>query len=173
MKKKCWIFLTGMAGSMVLTFLLIAPAQAQYELAAGIRVGGTSGVAGKYFFKPDKAVEGIIGTFGNGFSVTGLLEKAIPFYNTEGLYVYYGGGVHIAVYNGKNSMYSNFGREVDYEKNNDVGFGVNGIVGLEYRLPENIPIAFSLDLKPFIEIGTGGRVAVAPDPSIGVKFIIR
>jgi len=35
---------------------------------------------------------------------------------------------------------SNFGREVDYEKNNDVGFGINGIVGLEYRLPENIPL---------------------------------
>ncbi len=146
---------------------------AQYGLAAGIRIGGTSGIDAKYFYRSDMAVEGLVGTFGNGFSVTGLLEKSIPIYNTEGLYVYYGGGVHLAFYNGKHSNYSNFGHEVDYYPNNDVGFGVNGIVGIEYRLPENIPIAFSVDLKPFVELGTGGHVAVAPDPSLGVRFIIR
>jgi len=171
--KKRMVKVNGIILGIVLSSLFTTNLHAQYALAAGIRLGGTSGVSGKYFYKPDMAVEGIVGTFGNGFSITGLLEKSIAFYNTKGLYLYYGGGVHTAFYNGRSSTYSHFGREVDYRPNNDVGFGINGIVGLEYRLPENIPIAFSLDLKPFVEIGSSGYVAVAPDPSIGIKFIMK
>lgn len=145
---------------------------AQYTTSIGARLGGTSGITGKYFFRPTLAVEGIIGGFGNGFSMTGLIEKYKPFDNAEGLYLYYGGGAHVAFYNDR-TRYSNFGREVDNRQGNDVGFGIDGIIGIEYRLPENIPIAFSLDLKPFLEVGTGGYVGFAPDPSIGIKFIIR
>jgi hypothetical protein len=159
--------------SIILILFSVKDLRAQYNTSIGIRIGGTSGVSAKYFYKPATAVEGIIGTFGDGFSVTGLLEKYSPVYNAAGLYVYYGGGVHIAFYDGNDNYYSRFGREIDYHKNNNVGFGVNGIVGVEYRLPEGIPIAISLDLKPFIEIGSGGYVACAPDPSIGLKFIIR
>ena len=158
----------------ILLICLIAPElRAQYNSAIGIRIGGTSGVAGKYFYKPTKAVEGIIGTFGNGFSLTGLIEKYSPVYNANGLSVYYGGGAHLAFYNGRDRYHSYFGREVDYRGNNGVGFGINGIIGLEYRFPEDIPIAISLDLKPFIEMGSGGFVSFAPDPSIGVKFVFR
>lgn len=146
---------------------------AKNSLEAGIRIGGTSGVTGKYFYRQNMAVEGIVGTFGNGFSISALLEKHLPIYGAEGLFVYYGGGAHLAFYNGRSDVYSNFGRDVDYRKSNDAGLGIDGIIGLEYRLPNDIPIGFSLDLKPFVEIGTGGYVAVAPDPSIGIKFIIR
>jgi len=148
-------------------------AQAQPGTSIGIRIGGTSGLSAKYFYRNDKCVEGILGTFGNGFSITGLIEKYSPVYNATGLYVYYGGGMHLAFYNGKDHFNSYFGRETDYHKNNDVGVGINGIVGIEYRLSENIPIAISLDLKPFIEMGSYGYVSFAPDPSLGVKFIIR
>ena len=147
--------------------------RAQYSTGIGLRLGGTSGLDVKHFYKPSKAFEGIIGTFGNGISFTGLIEKYSPVYNAQGLYVYYGAGAHLAIYNGRSEHYSYFGREINYYKNNDVGLGINGIVGLEYRLPEDIPIAFSLDLKPFIELGTGGYVTFAPDPSLGIKFIIR
>ena len=161
---------------LILVFLCLSAvihSHAQYQTALGVRIGGTSGLAAKYFYRPELAMEGIFGTFGNGFSVTALIEKYAPVYDAPGLYVYYGGGAHLAFYNGKSSNYSNFGHEVDYRKNNDVGFGINGIVGIEYRLPDKIPVAFSLDLKPFMEIGSGGYVAVAPDPSIGIKFILR
>lgn len=147
------------------------PAKGTTEL--GIRIGGTSGATIKYFHKNNTAIEGIIGAFGNGFSITGLLERQQPFEGAEGLYIYYGGGAHLAFYNGRGMNSSHFGREVDYRTGNDVGIGVNLIVGLEYRLPENIPIAISLDLKPFIEVGSGGYVSAAPDPSIGIKFILR
>jgi hypothetical protein len=159
--------------SILLIGLITPESKAQYNSAIGIRIGGTSGVAGKYFYQPTKAVEGIIGTFGNGFSLTGLIEKYSPVYNADGLYVYYGGGAHLAFYNGRNRYNSYFGREVDYRGDNGVGFGINGIIGLEYRLPEDIPIAISFDLKPFIEMGSGGFVSFAPDPSIGIKFVFR
>ena len=143
---------------------------AQYT-AVGIRVGGTTGATIKHEYRPSMTFEGIVGGFSNGFSVTGLIEKNRIAFNERGLNWYYGGGAHVAVYNGRDRYYR-FGRELDYRANNDVGFGINGIVGLEYRLPDNVPIAFSLDVKPFFEITTDGYAGFALDPSIGVKFII-
>ena len=167
------LFLGGVIPGIILIFSCVSDVRAQYNTAVGIRIGGTSGVTAKYFYKPTMAAEGIIGTFGDGFSITGLMEKYSPVYNATGLYVYYGGGAHIAFYNDGSNYARPFGREIDYHKNNDVAFGIDGIVGLEYRLPENIPIAFSLDLKPLVEVGSGGHVGFAPDPSIGIKFIIH
>jgi hypothetical protein len=171
--KKINYLMSGFILTITLSLFIVKNVHAQYSSALGLRIGGTTGVSGKYFFKPTKAAEGIIGWYGNGFSLTGLIEKYTPVYNAEGLYIYYGGGAHIAFYNGEPRYYSHFGREIDYYRNNDVGFGINGIVGIEYRLPEDIPIAITLDLKPFIELGTGGYVAFAPDPSIGIRFIIH
>lgn len=143
-----------------------------YKTSLGIRIGGTSGAAVKHFFRPATAVEGILGTFGNGFSITGLVEKNAQAFDVEGLNWYYGGGAHIAFYNG-NRYYWVEGRNVRYRDSRDIGIGVNGIIGLEYILPDDIPVAFSLDLKPFIEIDNDGDVAVAPDLALGIKFLIR
>ena len=163
-----------LSGFILTIFLLQSQdIQAQYNFSLGLRLGGTTGLSGKYFYQPTKAVEGIIGWYGNGFSLTCLVEKYTPVYNTTGLYIYYGGGAHVAFYDGGPAYVSHFGREIDYYRSNDVGFGINGIVGIEYRLPEDIPIAISVDLKPFIELGTGGHVGFAPDPSIGIRIIIR
>jgi hypothetical protein len=160
-------------GFMIALFLISFQLHAQYNTAVGFRVGGTTGVGGKFFIKQSKAIEAIVGSFGNGISFTGLVEKYMPVYNATGLYVYYGGGGHLAFYNGQGRYYGYFGREVDYHRNNDLGFGINGIVGFEYRMPDGIPISFSIDLKPFIEMGTGGYIATAPDPSFGVKIILK
>jgi hypothetical protein len=143
-----------------------------YNTAIGIRVGGTSGATIKHFFRRATAVEGILGTFGNGFSITGLIEKNAQAFDVEGLNWYYGGGAHIAFYNG-NRYYNVYGRDVTYRDNHDVGIGINGIIGMEYILPDNIPVAFSLDFKPFIEIDSDGDVGVAPDLALGIKFLIR
>ena len=169
MKTKSF-FLSAVCGFIIVSFLLVHEAHAQYTTAVGLRLGGTTGIDGKFFTRKDKAIEAIIGSFGNGISFTALVEKYSPVYNATGLYVYYGGGGHLAFYNGRSDYY--FGREV-YHRHNDVGVAINGIVGLEYRMPDNIPISFSIDLKPFVELGTGGYVSFAPDPSFGVKFIIR
>src|SRR5882672_4577608 len=115
-------------GCMMFLCMVTVGLRAQYNqdlppkdnLAVGIRIGGTSGVTAKYFYKNNMAAEGIIGTFGNGFSLTGLLERQLPVYNAQGLYLYYGGGAHLAFYNGEDKYANHFGREVDYRKNNDV-----------------------------------------------------
>jgi hypothetical protein len=143
---------------------------AQYTTAVGIRVGGTSGVTIKHAYRPTMMFEGIVGGFGNGFSLTGLIEKNTRAFNEPGFNWYYGGGAHVSVYNGRRDR---FGREVYYGDGNDVGFGINGIIGLEYRMPDDVPIAFSFDFKPFVEITTGGDAGFALDPAIGIKFIFR
>lgn len=166
---------TCFAGKFIFTFLLllaVAAAQAQYNTSIGIRIGGTSGLTVKHFYRPTMAWEGIIGTFGNGFSMTALMEKHLPVHDAVGLFVFYGGGAHLAFYNDRYAT-AHFGREIDYRQDNAVGFGINGIVGVEYRLPDNIPLAVSVDLKPFLELGSGGYLSVAADPSIGIKFIFR
>jgi hypothetical protein len=172
MKTK-FVHLSIIRGLIVVLFLISFELNAQYNTAIGFRVGGTTGIDGKFFTKQSKAIEGIVGSFGNGVSITVLAEKYSPIYNAKGLYLYYGGGGHLAFYDGRGSYYGYFGREVNYYRNNDVGLGINGIVGFEYRMPDGIPISFSLDVKPFIEMGTGGYIAFAPDPSFGIKFIIR
>src|SRR6478736_2008211 len=143
-------------GIAVVTFLLFVcnASQAQYRTAIGLRVGGTSGITVKHQFMDRLYGEAIVGSFSNGFSLTGLVEKMAPVVNAEGLYFYYGGGAHVAVYNDKEIFYSRFGREVKYHDNNDVAFGINVIGGLEYKLPNDIPIAISMDVKPFVEIGS-------------------
>lgn len=170
-QKKMW---TACLLAMCLMFARVEGVHGQpRETYIGLRLGGTTGVTFKTFYRSSQAFEGILGTFGNGFSLTGLIEKYQPVYNAEGLRVYYGGGMHLAIYDGRNSTYSYIGHEVEYYNQNDFGLGVNGIIGLEYRLPENVPLAVSLDMKPFLEFGSGGYVVGGMDPSIGVKFFIR
>jgi hypothetical protein len=143
-----------------------------YQTALGVRVGGTSGVSIKHFYSSSMAFEGLIGVFGNGFSLTGLVEKHRNAFDAVGLNWYYGAGAHLAFYNG-NAYYRVGGREVNDRDNQDIAFGVNGIIGLEYSLPDNIPVAFSFDFKPFVEIDNDGEVGVAPDLALGIKFLIR
>ncbi len=162
----------GITLSAFLLFLC-SIAHAQYSTAIGLRVGGTSGITVKHQFMDKLYGEAILGSFSNGFSLTGLVEKMAPVVNAEGLYFYYGGGAHVAVYNNREIFYGRFGREVKYHDNNDVAFGIDVIGGLEYKLPNDIPIAISMDVKPFIEIGSGGYVGFAFDPSLGLKFTIK
>ena len=174
--KKAIIIATGVIQGIILTMLFSSGLSAQYTAAIGMRTGGTRGVTAKYFYKPAVAADGILGTFENGFSLTALIEKYDPIYVVRGLYGYYGAGTHLAIYNG-NSRYDRYynyiGRDVASRKANELGFGINIIFGVEYRMPYGIPLIFTVDMKPFVEVGTGGHVSVAPDPSVGIKFMIR
>jgi hypothetical protein len=148
---------------------------AQESFQAGTRTGGTSGLTGKYFFEPATALEGVAGKFGNGYSVTMLIERYEQIYYVKGLYVYHGAGLHAAVYDGDNrygKYYRFLGRDTR-RATDELGFGLNLIVGAEYRLGHHIPLVFTADLKPFVEVGRGGGVAIAPDPSIGIRVILK
>ncbi len=171
----CLINGTAMKKILFVSMLLMSFGflQAQdYNTGIGLRGGPSSGLTVKHFLSDKAAFEGIFSSRWGGWNITGLYEINKPF-STPRLNWYYGGGAHVAVYNGRSYHYNRFGREFEYSNSNDVGFGINGIIGLEYRLPDNVPIAFSVDLKPFLEITTGGDAGFALDPSIGIRFIIK
>ncbi|GAB4382636.1 MAG: hypothetical protein Kow0075_14530 [Salibacteraceae bacterium] len=139
-----------------------------YNLAFGVRAGGTSGITVKYFTSSSSALEAIVGFGPNYFGITGLYEIYVPAFNVSGLNWYYGGGGHAVVFNSKKPWFELPG---NYYTANAVGLGVDGIVGLEYKIPP-IPIAVSIDLKPLINVTTTGNIGWSIDPGLGVKFTL-
>ena len=131
--------------------LCVGTASAQnYTHSVGIRAGGSAALTYRYHFNPTHAIEGML-WFGwnNAINVTALYEWSQPVINDD-FSLYYGAGAHIgAAYN-------------------DFAIGVDGIVGLEYQIP-NAPIAISLDYKPainFIHFNAYGFF----DFALGVKY---
>lgn len=153
----------------LLTLLLVSTmAQAQYNFAIGLRSGGTTGLTLKKNYGPT-ALEGIIGFWDDGFSATLLWEKNQRAFNEPGLRWYYGLGGHLAVYGDDfDERGPSWYRHGHHFTDGGLGLGVDGILGLEYKIP-NAPIAVSIDLKPYLEIVTDGGAFFSPDPGIGIK----
>ncbi len=142
-------------------FLLVAMAFAintgfaqDYNWAVGVRGGGVaSGIAVKHKMNASTGIEGILSIpYDNGFMVTGLYEKYIPVI-TDGFNMYYGGGAHVGTWG-----------HVD-----NFRLGIDAVVGLEYKIPE-VPIAFSLDYKPALDIVSDTEFHFA-DFGLSVKFV--
>lgn len=156
----------GKAGTLKSSsFRQLAVNSYSYNTAFGIRGLGTSGLTIKHFTGRSKAIEGIVGLYPDAFSVTLLFENYVNAFDQPGLNWYYGFGGHIAtetdwVY------YENYRgyRRAD----GDFGVGVDGIFGIEYKINE-VPIAISLDVKPFLEVTTNGAAYLAVDPGLGIK----
>lgn len=142
-----------------------------YRTGLGIRAGGTTGIALKHNYERNMAVEGLLGFFRNGISVTGLLEIHAQAFDVKGLRWYYGPGAHIAFYN--TGQRGNAWRDTGYRDQEAVGFGINGVAGIEYRLPDNVPIILSFEFKPFLEIDTSGSAAFSIDPGLGIKIFLN
>lgn len=154
----------------ICTIILLSTYTASAQSSSlGLRFGGTSGISYKHNSAADRTFEGILGFWGNGFGLTGLRERSTIAFNEPSLRWYYGAGAHIAFYNSR-SQGNDFGRGGRAYTDNEMGFGLDGTLELEYRL-NDIPFAFSLGFKPFIEIDTDGRVHGGPDPALGIKFI--
>lgn len=137
-----------------------------YNTAVGVRGIGTSGLTIKYFNSSSTAFEGILGLGPDAFSITLLYETYTNAFDEPGLYWYYGVGGHLATQT--DWVYYDGIRGYRREKG-DLGIGVDGIFGIEYKINE-VPIAVSLDVKPFLEVTTNGDAYLALDPGLGVKF---
>lgn len=158
-----------LSGSVKAQFSAGFPASGStYKTAVGLRAGETSGLTIKHFTGESSALEFIIGVWPYGFSGTALFEKHTNA-GVEGLNWYYGGGTHAAVQSGR-IYYAYSDRRYDYyyRTGSDLGLGVDGIVGVEYKI-KPIPFAVSLDLKPFVEVNTVGAAFIGLDPGLGVK----
>jgi hypothetical protein len=138
-----------------------------YKNAIGLRGGYPSGLTFKHFSNDNTAWEGILGVWHRAFSLTVLYEKHAGAFDVSGMRWYYGGGGHVAFatddrYYPRDRYYYRYNRD-------NAAFGIDGIVGLEYKIPP-IPFAISLDLKPTLEITTGGYAYFDLDPGLGLKF---
>jgi hypothetical protein len=159
------VFLTVISISVLSEYIISAQAKgSNYKAAIGLRAGETSGITFKLHTSQSSGVEFIAGVWSNWFSLTGLYEKNAPAFDVNGMEWYYGGGGHVAF---ASDNYYHEGHS--YSRSEAYALGLDGIVGLEYKIPE-IPFAISLDMKPLIEIDGNGYFYFAFDPGFGLKF---
>ena len=135
-----------------------------YKYALGLRAGGPSAITFKIKNMNSNSIELMAGFWVDFISLTALFEKNVPAFDVEGMNWYFGGGGHISF----------FTQEVNddrwyYRQGEGYALGIDGIVGLEYKIPP-IPFAVSLDLKPFVEVDRNGDVHLGIDPGLGIKF---
>lgn len=140
----------------------------EYQNAIGLRAGETSGLTLKHFMGGNTALEGIFGIWNHGLSATVLFEKYAPAFSLTGMKWYYGAGGHIAVKNRYHFRYYEYGRYYYYQESN-IGLGLDGVVGLEYKIPK-IPFAVNLELKPYMEVISNGGIWMSLDPGLGIKL---
>lgn len=123
----------------------------EYDWAVGLRGGlGGIGVAAKKNLDKN-AIEGTIFFNGAYLGVEGdyLWQKPVI---ADGFHLYYGAGANVG-----------FGR-------NYLGVTAMGVVGLEYRIPINFPLAVSLDYRPGLGVSSAGLFPVYTNINLGVKY---
>ncbi len=154
---------------ITITVFSTSMAMAQYNFAIGLRSGGTSGITVKKNYQTT-SVEGIIGFWHNGLSITGLWEKHGIVFTKPGFQWFYGVGGHLAFYgdNFEGKKGPGWYKHPHHVNDGDFGLGIDGILGFEYKIT-SVPIAFDISLKPFIEIANEGGIVFSPDPGFGIK----
>jgi len=140
-----------------------------YTVAAGLKFGGyENGISGKYFMDKNISLEGVLGFREHGAVFSGLYEINQIAFDVPELKFYYGFGAHIGSVG--EGPYRTFGGDYRYYNSAQLLLGVDGVVGLEYLIPQS-PIAVSLDLDPRIELASGPFVDLAP--GLGVKYVFK
>jgi len=112
-----------------------------YNWGIGLRGGAVaSGITVKGMIGRANALEGIV-CFAHGVNIYGLYERNVPI-DGKGFNFYYGGGGNIGTWKKKGK--------------DKFTVGIDGILGLEYKIPE-VPVAFGVDYKPTLNfIGHAG-----------------
>ena len=135
-----------MAALMVATLTVSAQ---DYDWAVGLRGGGFSGLTAKKNMGAN-AIEAGLSLYNGGFTIDGVYEWQQPVI-ADGFSLYYGAGAYANIWGGY------------------FGLGAEGVVGLEYRLPINFPLAISLDYRPGINL-IGGVNFWGGNFGFGVKY---
>jgi len=151
-----------------------------YSTSIGLRGGYTSGITLKHFVKSNAAIEVIVGTRYEGFSLTGLYElHSANAFGISQLTWEYGLGARVGSYRGSRFYGSGRGRCdgpndrrcADYWGNRSLtAVGLVGIGGLEYKFDE-IPFTISLDLIPVVYLNYWSNNFI--DASLSVRYIIK
>jgi hypothetical protein len=135
-----------------------------YDTGLGIKVGMVPGLTAKHFFTTKGAIDGILTYRWAGINLTGLAEFHLSVFDTEGMYFYYGGGLHVGVWDsGKAKDQPASGRKMN--------FGIDGIAGLEYDF-RDVPLSLGLDWKPNFNIVTDSWLII-DEISLVLRYLIR
>ena len=107
-----------------------------YNWAAGFRFGGFNGITLKQYQGENALEFGASWGVGNYLTVDGVYEWQQPVI-AEGINLYYGVGGYLRL------------------AGNDFCLGAEGVIGLEYQLPINFPLAISIDYRPALNVLPG------------------
>jgi hypothetical protein len=152
--------------ALILSVAFSANAQSGYKTGIGFRGGIASGLTVKHFIKSDAAIEGILSTSfrHRGTVITVLYEKHAQAFNAKGLQWYYGLGGHVGFHEGRH--YYKHGHDHYYD-DHVVALGIDGVLGLEYYI-RDIPFTIGADIKPYINIPSGGGYW---DSALHVRYV--
>jgi len=154
-----FLMITYLANSQASTEEYTSP----YKKAIGFKLN-PGAISYRSFYTRNKAVEGIGFISLDGFQLTILNEKYTPFANAENLTWYIGYGGHFNLWSEKYKLNNP-------SKTAGVAVGVDGMLGLDYKL-KNAPINLSVDIQPafnfvgasYFDLGWGG---------IGIRYTIK
>jgi hypothetical protein len=131
---------------------------APYDQAIGIKIPAGFSVTYKQFISDTHSIEAQASFWQKGFRLSGLYE--FNFYTFDGvpnLGWFVGGGAHIGTWNSK--------YKEEYDSN--VDFGIDGIIGLDYKFPD-LPLNLSVDWQPSLAlIGSNFSPAYG---GIGIRY---
>lgn len=166
MKKSIITF--GIAILMMAFTAFNVSAQANYKTGIGARFGGyENGLTIKHFTNSSTAIEGILGFRSGAIIVTGLYEKHAVAFSEPSLNWFYGVGGHIGAID-EGRFYRDYRKDRFYA-DNEVLIGADGILGLEWKIPE-IPFAISIDLHPRLELARGPYLGIESAATIRYTF---
>ena len=135
-----------MAALLVATLTVSAQ---EYNWAVGVRGGGFSGLTAKKYLGENSIEAGL--SFNADFvNVEAAYQWQQPVI-TDGFQLYYGGGAYL-------------GLAAQY-----LGLGAEGVVGLEYQIP-NVPLALSFDYRPTFNVLGGFGYSNFVNFGFGVKY---
>ncbi len=137
-------------------------AKAQGRFGIGFVFGEPTGFDWKYRISEDNALAGAIGFTGSDRTRVDVdyLWQSYPFYERD-LSVHYGIGAAMG-----------FGNETrdDFFRQNDLGFGVRGVIGLTYMIPRS-PVDVFVEAAPVMVFSPPTGVNL--DAGLGVRFYPR
>lgn len=113
---------------------------APYAQALGLKFPGGLSVSYKKFLKSNQNIEAQATFWKKGFRLSGLYEFTFyAFEDVPGLSAFAGPGAHFGFWKS----------EYKDDINSKIDVGIDGIIGLDYKIPD-IPINISLDWQPSI-----------------------
>jgi len=149
----------------------------EYERAAGVRLGHTSGLTYKRYVVETEAVEMILSGRNEGMQFTAIYEFHEPMevgFEESNFYFYYGIGAHVGFekYDDLSKvLISETPLEFVFEDKSYFAVGLDAMVGVEYRYLI-VPMTIGFEVKPYFNfIGMRYIKSQFWDAAISIKYI--